>query len=41
MGPPGIYKIRLLELVGDPILMAADVQTLPGTVTKIEVTTAP
>ncbi len=38
---PGIYKIRLLELVGDPILMAADLQTLPGTVTKIEVTTAP
>lgn len=38
---PGIYKIRLLELVGNPILMAADVQTLPGSVTKIEVTTAP
>lgn len=38
---PGIYRIRLLELVGDPILLAADVQTLPGTVTKIEVTTAP
>lgn len=38
---PGIYKIRLLELVGDPILMAADIQTLPGAVTKLEVTTAP
>jgi len=38
---PGIYRIRLLELVGNPVLMAADVQTLPGSVTKIEVTTAP
>lgn len=38
---PGIYKIRLLELVGDPILMAADIQTLPGAVTKLEITTAP
>ncbi len=38
---PGIYKIRLLELVGNPILIAADLQTLPGTVTKLEVLTAP
>lgn len=38
---PGIYGIRLLELVGDPILISADLQTLPGTVTKLEVTTAP
>lgn len=38
---PGIYKIRLLELVGDPILLSADLQTLPGAVTKLEVTTAP
>jgi hypothetical protein len=38
---PGIYRIELLEVVGDPILFYADIQTLPGTVTKIAVYTAP
>lgn len=38
---PGIYTIRLDERVGDPILISAQVQTLPGTVTALEVWTAP
>lgn len=38
---PGIYKIRLLELGGDPILFATDLQTFPCIVTKLEVTAAP
>lgn len=38
---PGIYRIDMVERVGNPILISAEVQTLPGTVTKIEVLTAP
>ncbi|MDQ3657570.1 MAG: VWA domain-containing protein, partial [Chloroflexota bacterium] len=38
---PGIYNIRLSERVGDPILISAQVQTLPGSVTALEVWTAP
>jgi hypothetical protein len=38
---PGIYTITLTERVGDPILISAQVQTLPGTVTAFEVWTAP
>lgn len=37
---PGIYRMELLERVGDPILITAEVQTLPGTVTTLEVFTA-
>lgn len=37
---PGIYRMELLERVGDPILVSAEVQTLPGTVTQLEVFTA-
>jgi Mg-chelatase subunit ChlD len=37
---PGIYTMDLLERVGDPVLISAQVQTLPGTVTQIEVLTA-
>lgn len=37
---PGIYRIDLLERVGDPILISADVQCLPGTATQLEVFTA-
>lgn len=37
---PGIYTMDLLERVGDPILVMAQVQTLPGTVTQLEVYTA-
>lgn len=37
---PGIYRMELLERVGDPILISAEVQTLPGTVTEIEITTS-
>src|SRR5215217_1579070 len=37
---PGIYRMELLERVGDPILILAEVQTLPGTVTQLEVLTA-
>jgi hypothetical protein len=30
----------LLERVGDPILVMAEVQTLPGTVTELQILTA-
>ncbi len=38
---PDLYTINLLEIVGDPVLFSATVQTLPGQVTKIDVYTAP
>jgi len=37
---PGIYRIDLLERVGDPILISAEVQCLPGTATQLEIFTA-
>jgi hypothetical protein len=37
---PGIYRMELLERVGDPVLITAEVQTLPGTVTSLEIYTA-
>lgn len=37
---PGIYRMELLERVGDPILISAEVQTLPGTVTDLQIFTA-
>jgi hypothetical protein len=37
---PGIYRMELLERVGDPILITAEVQTLPGTVTQLEIFTS-
>jgi len=38
---PGIYRIDLTVRVGDPVLISAELQTLPGGVTKLEVLTAP
>lgn len=38
---PGIYTLNLQELTGNPILLAMTVQTLPGSVTSIDVSTAP
>jgi hypothetical protein len=37
---PGIYRMELLERVGDPILVSAEVQCLPGTATQLEIYTA-
>lgn len=37
---PGIYRMELLERVGDPILISAEVQTLPGTVTDVFISTS-
>jgi len=37
---PGIYRMELLERVGDPVLITAEVQTLPGSVTQLEIFTA-
>lgn len=37
---PGIYKMELLERVGNPILISAEVQCLPGTATQLEIFTA-
>jgi hypothetical protein len=38
---PGIYRLSLVELTGDAVLLSMDVQTLPGSITEIDVTTAP
>jgi hypothetical protein len=38
---PGIYTMELLERVGDPVLIMAQVQSLPGSATQIEIFTAP
>jgi hypothetical protein len=38
---PGVYRLELLELTGDAVLLSLDVQTLPGSVTEVDVTTAP
>ena len=38
---PGIYTMDLVERVGDPVLIMAQVQTLPGSATQLEVFTAP
>ena len=38
---PGIYTMDLLERVGDPVLIMAQVQTLPGSVTELQVLTSP
>ena len=38
---PGIYTMELVERVGDPVLIMAQVQTLPGSATQLEVFTAP
>jgi len=38
---PGIYTLDLQELVGNPILISFTVQTLPGSVTQVEIYTAP
>ncbi len=37
---PGIYRMELLERVGNPILISAQVQCLPGTATQLEIFTA-
>lgn len=38
---PGVYRLALQELTGDALLISMDVQTLPGSVTEVDVTTAP
>ena len=38
---PDLYSFNLLEIVGDPVLFSATVQTLPGQVTRMDVYTAP
>jgi len=37
---PGIYRMELVERVGDPVLIFAEVQCLPGTATQLEIFTA-
>ena len=38
---PALYRIELQERVGDPILVSAEVQTLPGAMTVLDVGTEP
>jgi hypothetical protein len=38
---PGVYRIELLELVGDPVLVSADLQTSPGVIVRLQVATEP
>jgi hypothetical protein len=38
---PGLYRLELAERVGDPVLIAADLQCLEGTVIRLSVGTEP
>jgi hypothetical protein len=38
---PGIYRLELAELTGDAVIISLDVQTLPGSMTEVDVLTAP
>jgi len=38
---PGLYRLELLERVGDPVLIAADLQCLEGTIIRLSVGTEP
>ena len=38
---PGVYRLKLAETVGDAAILSLDVQTLPGSVTQIDVTVTP
>ncbi len=38
---PGTYRLELAEITGDAVLLSMDVQTLPGSLTEIQVLTAP
>jgi hypothetical protein len=38
---PGIWRIDLLERVGVPVLISADLQTYPGTIVRLQVATEP
>jgi hypothetical protein len=38
---PGVYRLELAELTGDAVIISLDVQTLPGSMTVVDVLTAP
>lgn len=38
---PGIYRLQLAEVTGDAAIISLDVQTLPGSVTWVQVTVTP
>jgi hypothetical protein len=38
---PGVYRLQVTELTGTPTLLSMDVQTFPGKVTEVDITTAP
>jgi hypothetical protein len=38
---PGIYRLELAEVTGDAAIISLDVQTLPGSVTQIDVSVTP
>ncbi len=38
---PGTYRLEIEHLTGDAIIISLDVQTLPGAVTEVSVTTTP
>ena len=38
---PGLYRIELTERVGDPVLVAADIEAIEGTVIRLSVGTEP
>lgn len=38
---PGVYRLELDELTGNPILLSLEVQTSPGSVVELDVLTAP
>jgi hypothetical protein len=38
---PGVYRLQLAEVVGNAAILSLDVQTLPGSVTQIDVSVTP
>lgn len=38
---PGIYRLEIEHVTGDAVIISLDVQTLPGAVTEVSVTTTP
>jgi hypothetical protein len=38
---PGVYRLQLAEVTGNATILSLDVQTLPGSVTQIDVTVTP
>jgi hypothetical protein len=38
---PGLYRLELVERVGDPVLVQAEIEAIEGTVIRLSVGTEP